>query len=215
MRFSASCWSAAVIPALILAAGRSERMGRSKALLPVAADGPSFVRKIADALRAGGIDDVLVVGRPEDDALRAEVERLGTNVRFVANTHADDGQLSSVITGLNVVDHPGTRALVVNPVDVPLVSAATVATIVQTFARTQASIVRATYQRRHGHPVLFSRAVFDDLRRADPAVGAKAVVRARAEEVVDVDVPDPAVIVDVDSPEDYARLLAGSTRHTC
>ena len=81
------------------------------------------------------------------------------------------------------------------------------AQVQQVEAETQASIVRATYQRRRGHPVLFSRAVFADLRRADPAVGAKAVVRARAAEVVDVDVPDAAVIVDVDSPEDVSHAL--------
>ena len=182
-------------------------MGRPKALLPEGAGGPSFVQRVADALRGGGIDDVLVIGRPEDAALRSEVERLGSNVRFVANTHADDGQLSSLITGLNVVDHPGTRAIVVTPVDVPLVTAEIVAAIVQTFNRTQAAIVRATHRGRHGHPVLFAHGVFAELRRSDPATGAKALLRAHAADVVDVEVSDVSAIVDVDSPDDYARLF--------
>ena len=182
-------------------------MGRPKALLPTGVNGPSFVQKIADTLRAAGIEDVLVIGRPEDDALQAEVLRLGTNVRFVVNAHADEGQLSSLITGLNVVDHPGTRAIVVTPVDVPLVSSETVATLLAAFARTHAPIVRATHSGRHGHPVLFSRGVFNELRRANPTQGAKAVLRARAAEILDVEVADPAVIVDVDSREDYERLF--------
>jgi molybdenum cofactor cytidylyltransferase len=199
-----------VIPGLILAAGRSHRMGRPKALLPAGASGPSFVQRVADTLRAGGLEDILVVGRPEDNALRAEVERLGANVRFVVNTHADEGQLSSLITGLNVVDHPGTRAIVVMPVDVPLVSSDSVAAILAAFMRTRAPIVRATHLGRHGHPVLFSHAIFAELRRADPAQGAKAVLRNHAAEIVDIDVPDPAVVEDVDSPEDYARLFGKS-----
>ncbi len=58
-----------------------------------------------------------------------------------------------------------------------------------------------------GHPVLFRDVVFDELRTADPAIGAKAVVRARAGEVLDVDVDDPGVVRDVDAPDDYAALF--------
>jgi molybdenum cofactor cytidylyltransferase len=185
-------------------------MGRPKALLPAGRKGPTFVRKIAETMTAGGIDDVLVIGRPENDALRAEVERLGTNVRFVANLHADEGQLSSLLAGLNVVDHPGTRAIVVTPVDVPMVSPDSIAALLAAFARTRAPIVRPTHQGRHGHPVLFSHALFAELRRADPAQGAKAVLRSHVGEIVEIEVPDPAVIADVDSPEDYARLFGQS-----
>jgi CTP:molybdopterin cytidylyltransferase MocA len=57
--------------------------------------------------------------------------------------------------------------------------------------------------------VLFKREVFDGLRTADPRLGARAVVRADPARVLDVDVGDPGVIVDIDTPEDYARLFGG------
>ena len=60
--------------------------------------------------------------------------------------------------------------------------------------------MRATYRGRHGHPVLFARGLFDELRTADPAVGAKAVVRRYAAETLDLDVDDPAVLHDIDEP---------------
>jgi molybdenum cofactor cytidylyltransferase len=196
-----------MVPGLILAAGRSSRMGQPKALLP-ASDGLTFVARLAEALRAGGTSDVVIVGRPVDAELRAEADGLGPFARFVPNEHADDGgQLSSLIVGLNVVDHPGIRAAVVVPVDIPLVSAATVATVLDTFRRTGAPIVRATHRGRHGHPVLFSRAMFPELRRANPALGAKAVLRAHEAAIVNVEVDDPAVLWDVDTPEDYERLF--------
>jgi molybdenum cofactor cytidylyltransferase len=82
-----------------------------------------------------------------------------------------------------------------------------VATLIAVFSATGAPVVRARFQGRNGHPVVFSRAVFDHLRAADPQVGAKAILRAHAGAIVEVDVEDPAVVGDVDTPEDYRRLL--------
>jgi molybdenum cofactor cytidylyltransferase len=59
---------------------------------------------------------------------------------------------------------------------------------------------------RHGHPVIFDRAVFDELRAADPAAGAKEVVRARCGDIVNVPVEDEGAFVDLDTPEDYERV---------
>jgi molybdenum cofactor cytidylyltransferase len=196
-----------MVPGLILAAGRSSRMGQPKALLPAGPGGPTFVRQIAAVLVEGGVIDALVVGRPDDRALRAEVESIGTPVRFVVNEHADSGQLSSVIAGLNAADRPGVSGVLVTPVDVPLIQPATVQALLAAFASGPAVVVRATYRGRHGHPVIFGRAVFDDLRRADPSVGAKAVVHAHQLGLVDLDVDDPGVLHDIDEPGDYASLF--------
>jgi molybdenum cofactor cytidylyltransferase len=196
-----------MVPGVILAAGRSSRMGRAKALLPCGPGGESFVRQLARALCDGGVRQVLIVGRPDDEALRDEVVAMPLSARFVENPGADAGQLSSVLAGLDAADVPGTRGLLVTPVDAPLVTAATVATLLAMFSSTGAPIVRAVYRGRHGHPVLFSRDVFESLRRADPAVGAKAVLRAHALAIVNVDVDDPGVVADVDTPEDYRALF--------
>jgi CTP:molybdopterin cytidylyltransferase MocA len=191
---------------IILAAGRSSRMGRAKALLP-SLDGRTFVHRLARAFREGGLSDTIVIGRPEDEALRAEVATIGGAVRFVANPGADAGQLSSLLAGLREADAPGVRAVVVAPVDAPLITAGTVATLLAVFDSTRAPIVRAVHGGRHGHPVLFSRAVFDELRRADPAIGARAVLRTHERAIINVEVDDPGVVGDVDTPEDYARLF--------
>ena len=205
-----------MVPAIVLAAGRSTRMGRPKALLKVTADGPTFVERLTITLIAGGAAEVLVVGRPDDEALVAEVDRLaraGARIRLIENAHADRGQLSSVVAGLDAADHPGVRGVLVTPVDAPLVRRETIEALLALFTARLAPVVRATYRGQHGHPVIFSRAVFDDLRHADPSVGAKAVVRAHAGQALDADLDDPAIVQDVDEPEDYARLL-NDTRDT-
>ena len=87
-----------MVAGIILAAGRSCRMGRSKALLATP-DGPTFVARLIQTLCGGGVDVPLVVGRPDDDPLRSEVESAGA--RFVINPDADaGGQLSSLLAGL-------------------------------------------------------------------------------------------------------------------
>jgi molybdenum cofactor cytidylyltransferase len=195
-----------MIPGIILAAGRSLRMGRSKALLPCVDRGDTFVRRLAVALCEGGVEEALVVGRPEDDELRAEVEALAVRARYVENAKADEGQLSSVLAGLAAADRPGVRAILVTPVDAPMIAPATVAALLAAFRSSTSPIVRAVHLGRHGHPVIFSREVFEDLRHADPARGARAVLRAHAARVVDVEVEDPGVLGDVDTPADYDAL---------
>lgn len=182
-------------------------MGRAKSLLAIDDSGETFVERVARTLIAGGVADALVVGRPDDEMLRQVAEGMGPGVRFVPNPDADSGQLSSVLAGLAVADRPGTRGILVIPVDLPRILPGTVATLLAAFASSGAAIVRATHGGRHGHPVLFARAVFADLRRADPAIGAKAVLRAREREIQNVEVDDPGVLIDVDTPEDYARVF--------
>ncbi len=184
-------------------------MGRPKALLRVGSAGPTFVDQLKTSLLAGGVADVLVVGRPDDAALIRELETLESAIRFVPNDHADEGQLSSVLAGLNAADRPGVAGILVTPVDAPLIRPSTIKAVLAALATGHAPIVRAVYRGRHGHPVAFRRSVFDDLRRADPAIGAKAVVQAHALDRLDLEVDDPGVVHDIDSPEDYARLVNG------
>jgi molybdenum cofactor cytidylyltransferase len=132
-------------------------------------------------------------------------------VRFVANDDADRGQLSSVIVGVNAADHPGVTAVLITPVDVPLIRPSTIRALLTTMASRHASVVRATYRGAHGHPVVFSRSVFDELRHAHPEIGAKSVVRAHANDLINVEVDDPGVVKDIDRPEDYAAEIGPRT----
>jgi molybdenum cofactor cytidylyltransferase len=100
-----------------------------------------------------------------------------------------------------------TPALLMTPVDVPLVTAAVVARVIESWRRTGAPVVRPARGDRHGHPVLFDRAVFDELRQAPLARGAKHVVRAHAAEVIDVAVDDEGCLIDVDTPAEYDALM--------
>jgi molybdenum cofactor cytidylyltransferase len=123
----------------------------------------------------------------------------------VANPDVDRGQLSSIVVGLDVVDRPGVLAVMIAPVDQPLVSETTVRALADAWRRNRAPIVRPVREGRHGHPVIFDRAVFDELRTADLSKGARAVVHAHAENLVEIAVDDDGAFANIDTPADYER----------
>jgi molybdenum cofactor cytidylyltransferase len=180
-------------------------MGTSKALLAVSPT-ETFVARLLSTLREGGIPRPLVVGRADDQAVRREVER--HHGSYIVNANADaGGQLSSLLAGLTAFDRADLRGVMVVPVDAPLLSPSTIATLLAVFDATLAPVVRARYRGRNGHPVIFSRAVFDELRGADATRGAKSVVHAHEQTIVNVDVDDPGVVDDVDTPESYRAMF--------
>jgi len=194
-----------VLPALVLAAGRSSRMGRAKASLPLGGD--TFLSRIVRTFLAAGVDDVVVVVGYEAAAIvQAFPNELP--VRFVENRDSDGGQLSSLLAGLTVIDRPGVRAMLVTLVDVPLVTTPTVRTVIDRYQQTHALIVRPTSGARHGHPLVIDRSLFGALRAADAEAGAKPIVRAHASAAGDVEIADEGAFVDVDTIEDYERLVS-------
>jgi molybdenum cofactor cytidylyltransferase len=196
-----------VLSAVILAAGDSSRMGLPKAAL-LTPDGLTFITRIVTTLHEAGVDDlVIVTGRHHD----AVVDALGRDhvmpsPRIVRNPDPSRGQLSSLLTGMDAVVHPRSEAVMMTLVDVPLVRVSTVIAVIDEWRRSRAPIVRPAIGDRHGHPVLFDRAVLDELRRAPLDAGAKSVVRAHAHEIVNVPVDDEGCVRDVDTPADYEAL---------
>ena len=202
-----SRWRGAVLAAVILAAGDSTRMGSPKATLD-APDGRPFVASIVRALAAGGLDHIVIVtGRDHNHvvaAIDSDVPPLRPHI--VRNTDPSRGQLSSLWTAMEACVTADTDGLLVTLVDVPLVAPETVRRVIDVWRRTRAPIVRPAIGDRHGHPVIFDRAVFDELRAAPLAAGAKVVVHAHAQELIDVPVDDDGSLTDVDTPADYAAL---------
>jgi len=182
-------------------------MGSPKALL-LTRDGKPFVTAIVATFAAAGISDIVVItGRDHQriaDALANEPWVVLP--RIVRNPDPSRGQLSSLLTGMDAVAGPDVPAMVVTLVDVPLLRSETVRLVMSEWRRTRAPIVRPAIGERHGHPVVFDRRVFDELRQAPADIGAKAVVRAHADEVFNVPVADEGCLVDVDTPRDYEAL---------
>ena len=196
-----------MVRAIILAAGASSRMGRPKAGLPIGRDGETFVSRLISTMLAAELPEVIVITGATPEVTRAAWRGQDPRVRFVDNPAWQSGQLSSLLTGLDVPSGVPIEAAVVTLVDIPLVSVETVKTLVQSWRATRAPIVRPARGDEHGHPVIFDARLFDELRGADPSAGAKRVVRQHAREILDVPISDDGAFRDIDTPDAYEQLL--------
>jgi molybdenum cofactor cytidylyltransferase len=176
-------------------------MGRCKPLLPLG-DEPVACRCVR-ALKEGGIDAIVaVVAPPHGDRVAAALAPLG--VRLVRNDDPGSDMAGSVRAGLAAVDGDAS-AVVVCPADHPLVSPSTVAALLAAHAAEPDRIVIPAHAGRKGHPVLFPRAILDELA-ALPTL--RDVVRRDPGRLRLLEVADPGILLDLDTPADYARAKA-------
>jgi molybdenum cofactor cytidylyltransferase len=189
-----------LVAGIVLAAGRSSRMGHPKLLLEI--DGETFLGRAVRTLREGGCDPVVAVISPGADAHAIEVvENAGG--RIAVNSMPEAEQIDSLRVGLHEVGE--AEAAIVLPVDFPLAVPATVRALRMAWLARRAPIVRPTHEGRPGHPVLFGRAIWTELGAPDLEHGARDVVHRHAAQIVEVPVDDQGVTVDVNTPEDYTR----------
>jgi molybdenum cofactor cytidylyltransferase len=115
--------------------------------------------------------------------------------------------LTSIVAGLGAVgENPDVKGVLLLPVDHPDVTSAVVDLLIDRFAETPQPVILPVHNGRRGHPVLFSRTVFDELLRAPETVGARQVVWDHQNDLLEVEVSDPGIGRDVDTPEDYRSL---------
>jgi CTP:molybdopterin cytidylyltransferase MocA len=196
-----------MLAGIILAAGASSRMGRVKALLP-SGDGRTFLARLAATLADAGADPLVVVtGPPHSRLIAAAVRDAAFPLVVALNAAPERGQLSSLVAGLDLLAGQDLEGAIVTPVDYPLVSAATVRRLVEAWRVSGAPVARPGCGGAHGHPVIFAARLFDELRSADLSLGARAVIARHAAGVLDVAVDDPGAFEDIDTPEDYRRLI--------
>ncbi len=176
-------------------------MGRPKALLKVGNE--TFLERAVRIMREGGCADIVVVlGVADSDLIDLTS---GSGARS-ARAGGGPEQIDSLRSGLRALP-AALEAVVVLPVDHPLIEAATVGKVIEAFRSSRAPVVRVSHQGRSGHPVLFGAAVFDELLSGALPEGARSVVRSHADDLVDVEVEDPGVLVDVDTPADYEKHI--------
>ncbi len=191
-------YAAGVTSAVVLAAGASSRMGRPKALLPI--DGRPAVEVVCATLRAGGVDEiVVVVGRHGPEVRRGA--RLD-DVRVVDNPRWDSGRTSSIQAGLAAVS-PAADWTLLALVDMPLVRADTVRALVAATTTTDADVVVPVHRGRRGHPIALRRSLFPKIAALGPDDPLHVVVRAARGLFVDVE--DEGILVDLDEPDDLRQ----------
>lgn len=191
-----------MIAGVLLAAGESTRMGRLKALLPW--HGTTLLEYATGELSAVVDHPIVVLGNAAD-ALRPLVERAGA--RWVINPRYREGRATSIAAGVAALPH-GAEHVLIASVDQPR-PRAVLRHLLAAHLAAGNLISRAVRGGRHGHPTVFARALVPELRAvAEASQGMKSVLRAHADAVGDVEIDDPSVLLNLNTPEEYAAALA-------
>jgi molybdenum cofactor cytidylyltransferase len=189
------------VAGLILAAGDSSRMGSPKALLPLGSE--TFLERIASAHRDLGLPIWVILGS-DAEVILSHVKL--PDVAVLVNPEPKNGPLSSLLLGLaRVRDTCG--AVLVHPVDHPLVTGSTLQALLDRCRRSPDSIILPECGGRTGHPVVFPRRFFAALREAPLDAGARRVVLGNPDAVLRVEVDDPGIFRNIDTPEAYSRWV--------
>ncbi len=202
---------------VILAAGESSRMGTDKALLPwppkTSEQFPSKDTFLSAAIRSLALstDFILIVAGKNEPALAPIVYANGASL--VTNPDPSRGQFSSLQVGLHEVLNRGRDAAVVTLVDRPPVSAATVVVLRDAYESAPQAIwaVVPEFSGKHGHPYLLGRELMEKFLQAVPTASARDIEHRYQEHIQYVGVSDPFVALNINTPQDYAALLAESS----
>ncbi len=188
------------VAAILLAAGRSRRMGAFKPLLPFGAS--TVIECCVRNLRAAGVEDIVVVVGHRAEDIREQLKTL--DLGFAVNADPDSEMNVSIARGVEGVS-AGARALIIALVDHPAVPPETIRILIDEW-RHGARLVQPVHDGRGGHPVLIDLDYRDELLALDPQSGLRALFAAHRDEVRRVPVESPYVARDMDTWEDYRRL---------
>jgi molybdenum cofactor cytidylyltransferase len=190
------------IAAVLLAAGRSRRMGAFKPLLPFG--GRSVVGACVAGLREAGAREIVVVVGHRGDEVRAALAS-ETGVRFAVNEDAGSEMGVSIARGVEAVSDEA-EALLVALVDHPAVPPGAIRSLIEARARTGARLVVPEWHGRGGHPVLIDLSLREELLSLAPSEGLRALFDAHRDEVLRVASDSPFVARDMDTWDEYVAL---------
>jgi molybdenum cofactor cytidylyltransferase len=174
-------------------------MGFPKPLLPFGKS--TFLRHIIDLHHALGLQVQVVLGEHRE---RIQTVIDLSDVETLVNPAPERGQLSSLQLAIGRLSGP--QGALVHPVDHPAVQLDTLRRLVEAAQELPGRLVFPKYAGSNGHPVVFPHELFPEILAAPLEEGARFVVRRYPELVVAVEVEDPGVAINVDTPEEYDRL---------
>jgi molybdenum cofactor cytidylyltransferase len=197
-----------MIGAIVLAAGRSRRFGAQKLLLPLG--DRLVIQRVVDELQRSQAAHVLVVVGPQGGPIAGAL--VGRDVVIVTNTEPAGDMLSSVRCGLRALP-PQCEGILVLPGDLPAITAELIDALLRAFATAGRGIVVPVHEGKRGHPLLFAAHYGDEVLTRYDKVGLCGLLQTHPADVLELDVATPAVLMDVDRPEDFRRVTAWMQSH--
>lgn len=190
-----------MISAIVLAAGTSSRMGRAKALVPLG--GRPLLHHVLRAVQASGVGQIVIVLGHDADRVRREIPSADATV--VVNPDYASGMSTSLRVGLRALA-PTAEAFFAVLADQPFVASATLDALIARRAEADAKIVIPVFRGVRGNPVLVDCSLTREVEAITGDQGCRAIFGNHPEEILEVPVNDPGVVLDMDTPEQLARV---------
>ena len=197
--------------AILLAAGKSNRMGKDKLFVDVGGK-PLIQRSLRPYRKAERVQDVIIVTTPAA-APRLEPLR-GPTIHIVENPDPDSEMISSIRAGLNC-SWAQERDFLIAPADVPFIDPAFVDQLVNTFITRGKKIVIPAYKGLGGHPGVFDRSLREDFFLHGDQSGTREILFRYRSDTLRLNVPECDVCFDIDTPEDLAIAMDAGARWAC
>ena len=198
-----------MIFAIVPAAGLSTRMGRPKLVLEIA--GVPLIRRVVEALKAGGVDRVVVVVGPDSQEGTSEVAELawnaGASLERLDTPTAD--MRSTIEEGLKAFSRGTPRGVMIVPADSVGLTGGLVSRMIGEFRRDPSAILVPVRDGRRGHPLILPWGEAQKIVGLPPDMGVNALLRRPGAIVREVEVTEPGHDADLDTPEDYRRWAGG------
>ncbi|KNZ43426.1 DVU_1551 family NTP transferase [Acetobacterium bakii] len=191
------------VAAIILAAGLSSRMGEYKALLPF--DGIPTISLIIRTAKLAGIENIIVVTGHNADQLQLILKE--EHVSEAYNKRYKDGMFTSVQTGVAALDFD-TDAFFLLPVDYPLITSKVLLDLIEIYHENADSFLVPCFNGKKGHPPLFPMSMAEFILKSNGEGGLKAITRSHEDRMIKAETECEAVVMDMDTPEDYKELVA-------
>lgn len=189
-----------MIYGIILAAGESKRMGRPKQLLPFG--NRTLIETVIDHVLQSQVEKVMVVLGANKKLV---VKRLAKfPVSTVINPRYEDGMLSSVQVGFEAIAKDATAAIIILG-DQPTIPGWVFDSIIKAYRSSGKGIVVPIHQKKRGHPILIDCKYRKEVAALDPSVGLRALLFGHPDDIEEVSVESPAILKDIDYPEDYVK----------
>jgi molybdenum cofactor cytidylyltransferase len=190
------------VAAIILAAGRSQRMGAFKPLLPFGQK--TVIQTCIDNMRSGGVQSIVVVAPEGPRSAELETHLQDSNVTFAINPDPDSEMSASVARGVLAVPET-TKAVIIIPVDHAAVPGEVVSSLIHEW-KEGARLVKPTVAGRGGHPVLVDLEFRNDLLNLDSEQGLKGFFTEHQAHVRRIEVNSNYIVRDMDTWDDYRAL---------
>jgi molybdenum cofactor cytidylyltransferase len=191
-----------MISAIILAAGESKRMGQPKMLLPWG--GTTVLGQVISVLHASGVEDIVTVTGGYREQVEAVAKQHGARVVFNAE-YAGNEMLSSIQCGLGLLKAEAEATLICLG-DQPQVQEGSVRKVCEAFQRSRSGLVVPSHHMRRGHPWLAARPLWEEILKMKPPQSPRDFLNAHAKEIEYVEVGNPTILEDLDTPEDYLKF---------